>query len=322
MSENAAAGGVPPRSPAGKALRSTTHPSRLVPGLPLTLGYTLFYLSVLVLIPLAGMVFKTAQLSRAEFWQTVTDPIVVASFRLTFTASVVAAAVNGVFGLIVAWVLVREPFPGRRLFDALIDFPFALPTAVAGLTFSSLYLADGWIGGLGRHAVGFINWGAGLAGFGKVLSAGTLSWLSFPYSNTNTGIVLVLIFVGLPFVVRTVQPVLREWDTEYEHAALSLGANRWTIFRRVIFPEIFPAWLSGLALAFARAIGEYGSVIFIAGNIPGKSQIAPLQIVTKLDDFRYSQATAIGVVLLFFSLVVLLAINGLAWWMGRHERAT
>jgi sulfate/thiosulfate transport system permease protein len=322
MSESAAAGGVPPRSPAGEALRSTTHPSRLVPGLSLTLGYTLFYLSVLVLIPLAAMVFKTAQLSRAEFWQTVTDPIVVASFRLTFTASVIAAAVNGVFGLIVAWVLVREPFPGRRLFDALIDFPFALPTAVAGLTFSSLYLADGWIGGLGRHVAGSINGVAGLAGFGEVLSAGTLSWLSFPYSNTNTGIVLVLIFVGLPFVVRTVQPVLREWDTEYEHAALSLGANRWTIFRRVIFPEIFPAWLSGLALAFARAIGEYGSVIFIAGNIPGKSQIAPLQIVTKLDDFRYSQATAIGVVLLFFSLVVLLAINGLAWWMGRHERAT
>jgi len=320
MSENAAAGGAPPRSPAGKAFRSTTHLSRLVPGLPLTLGYTLFYLSLLVLIPLAGMVFKTAQLSWAEFWQTVTDPIVVASFRLTFTASAIAAAVNGVFGLIVAWVLVREPFPGRRLFDALIDFPFALPTAVAGLTFSSLYLADGWIGGLGRHVAGIINWVAGIAGFGAVLAPDSLFWLNFPYSTTNTGIVIVLIFVGLPFVVRTVQPVLREWDTEYEHAALSLGANRWTIFRRVIFPEIFPAWLSGLALAFARAIGEYGSVIFIAGNIPGKSQIAPLQIVTKLDDFRYSQATAIGVVLLFFSLLVLLAINGLEWWTGRRER--
>lgn len=322
MKENAPARRLPPGSSAGKAFRSTTHPSRLVPGLPLTLGYTLFYLSVLVLIPLAGMVFKTAQLSWAEFWQTVTDPIVVASFRLTFTASAIAAAVNGVFGLIVAWVLVREPFPGRRLFDALIDFPFALPTAVAGLTFSSLYLTDGWIGGLGRHVAGFINWGAGLAGFGEVLSADALSWLSFPYSNTNAGIVLVLIFVGLPFVVRTVQPVLRDWDTEYERAALSLGANGSTIFRRVILPEILPAWLSGLALAFARAIGEYGSVIFIAGNIPGKSQIAPLQIVTKLDDFRYSQATAIGIVLLFFSLLVLLAINGLEWWMGRRERPT
>jgi sulfate/thiosulfate transport system permease protein len=321
MSENAAAGGFPSGPSAGKLFRSTPHPSRLVPGLPLTLGYTLFYLSVLVLIPLAGMVFKTAQLGWSDFWQTVTDPIVVASFRLTFTASAIAAAVNGVFGLIVAWVLVREPFPGRRLFDALIDFPFALPTAVAGLTFSSLYLADGWIGGLGHHVAGSINGVAGLAGFGEVMSADALSWLSFPYSNTNTGIVLVLIFVGLPFVVRTIQPVLRDWDTEYEHAALSLGATGPMILRRVIFPEILPAWLSGLALAFARAIGEYGSVIFIAGNIPGKSQIAPLQIVTKLDDFRYSQATAIGVVLLFFSLLMLLAINGLAWWTGRRERA-
>jgi sulfate transport system permease protein len=304
------------------AFRSTPHPSRLVPGLPLTLGYTLFYLSILVLIPLAGLIYKTAQLSWTEFWQTVTDPIVVASFQLTFGASAIAAAINGVFGLIVAWVLVREPFPGRQLFDALIDFPFALPTAVAGLTFSQLYLADGWIGGFGRHVAGFINGVAGLVGFGEVLSADALSWLSFPYSNTNTGIVLVLIFVGLPFVVRTVQPVLRDWDTEYEHAALSLGANWSTILRRVIVPEILPAWLSGLALAFARAIGEYGSVIFIAGNIPGKSQIAPLQIVTKLDDFRYSQATAIGIVLLFFSLLMLLAINGLEWWIRRRERAT
>ena len=321
MSGNAATGGSPGLS-AGNPFRATPGPSRLVPGLPLSLGYTLFYLSLLVLIPLAAMIFKTAQLSWNDFWRTVTDPIVVASYRLTFTASAIAAAVNGVFGLIVAWVLVREPFPGRRLFDALIDFPFALPTAVAGLTFSSLYLADGWIGGLGRHVAGSINGAAGLAGFGEVLSADALSWLSFPYSNTNTGIVLVLIFVGLPFVVRTVQPVLRDWDTEYEHAALSLGANRLTILRRVIFPEILPAWLSGLALAFARAIGEYGSVIFIAGNIPGKSQIAPLQIVTKLDDFRTSEATAIGIVLLFFSLLMLLAINGLAWWTGRRERAT
>jgi sulfate/thiosulfate transport system permease protein len=320
MIENAATGGLPPRSSVGKVFRSRSRPSRLVPGLPLTLGYTLFYLSLMVLIPLAAMIFKTAQLTWSEFWQTITDPIVLASYQLTFSASAIAAAVNGVFGLIVAWVLVREPFPGRRLFDALIDFPFALPTAVAGLTFSSLYLADGWIGGLGRHIAGLINWAAGLAGFGEVLSTDALSWLNFPYSNTNSGIVIVLIFVGLPFVVRTVQPVLRDWDTEYEHAALSLAASRWTIFRRVIFPEIFPAWLSGLALAFARAIGEYGSVIFIAGNIPGKSQIAPLQIVTKLDDFRTSQATAIGIVLLFFSLLILLAINGIQWWTRRQER--
>jgi sulfate/thiosulfate transport system permease protein len=320
MTERATAGYLPPGRSTGGLFRSA-RPSRLIPGLPLTLGYTLFYLSTLVLIPLAGLVFKTAELSWKEFWQTVTDPIVIASFQLTFTASAIAAAVNGVFGLIVAWVLVREPFPGRRLFDALIDFPFALPTAVAGLTFSSLYLADGWIGGLGRHVAGCINGVAALAGFGEVLSADALSWLSFPYSNTNMGIVIVLIFVGLPFVVRTVQPVLRDWDPEYEHAALSLGATRLTILRRVIFPEILPAWLSGLALAFARAIGEYGSVIFIAGNIPGKSQIAPLQIVTKLDDFRTSEATAIGMFLLIFSLLMLLAINGLQWWTGRREWA-
>ena len=320
MTGNAVADRLPPGSPAGKASHIPSRPARLIPGLPLTLGYTLFYLSALVLIPLAGMVFKTTQLSWSEFWQTVTDPIVVASYRLTFTASAIAAAVNGIFGLIVAWVLVRENFPGRRFFDALIDLPFALPTAVAGLTFSSLYLANGWIGGLGSHLAGFLNWVGGLTGFGELVSADALSWLNFPYSNTNTGIVLVLIFVGLPFVVRTVQPVLREWDTEYEHAALSLGANSWTIFRRVIFPEIFPAWISGLALAFARAIGEYGSVIFIAGNIPGKSQIAPLQIVIKLDDFQTAQATAIGIVLLFFSLLLLLGINGIEWWTRRHER--
>jgi sulfate/thiosulfate transport system permease protein len=319
MTGDATAGRVGPKPPASRLFRPSQRPSRLIPGLPLTLGYTLFYLSVMVLIPLAGLVFKTAELTWNEFWQTITDPIVVASFKLTFTASAIAAAVNGVFGLIVAWALVREPFPGRRLFDALIDFPFALPTAVAGLTFSQLYLEDGWIGGFGRHLASVSNWLAERAGFGAILAPDALSWLNFPYSTTNTGIVIVLIFVGLPFVVRTVQPVLRDWDTEYEHAALTLGANRWTILRRVIFPEIFPAWLSGLALAFARALGEYGSVIFIAGNIPGKSQIAPLQIVTKLDDFRYAQATAIGMVLLFFSLLVLLAINGLEWWMRRHE---
>jgi sulfate/thiosulfate transport system permease protein len=320
MTGDAVADRLPPGPPTGKSFHSPSGPARLIPGLPLTLGYTLFYLSAIVLIPLAGMVFKTTQLSWSEFWQTVTDPIVVASYKLTFTASAIAAAINGVFGLIVAWVLVRENFPGRRFFDALIDLPFALPTAVAGLTFSSLYLANGWIGGLGSHLADLLNWLAGLAGFGELVSTDALSWLNFPYSNTNTGIVLVLIFVGLPFVVRTVQPVLREWDTEYEHAALSLGANSWTIFRRVIFPEIFPAWISGLALAFARAIGEYGSVIFIAGNIPGKSQIAALQIVIKLDDFHTAQATAIGIVLLFFSFLLLLGINGIEWWMHRRER--
>jgi len=298
-----------------------SRPLRVIPGLPLTLGYTLFYLSALVLIPLAALVLKSAQMSLGDFWNVVTDPIVVASYQLTFTVAALSAAINGVFGLIIAWVLVRYEFPGRRLFDALIDFPFALPTAVAGLTYSSLYLKDGWLGGLGGHIVDAINGLAALVGAGPLLAPDALNWLTFPYTNTTTGIVLVLVFVGLPFVVRTVQPVLLEWDVEYESAARSLGASQWTIFRRVIFPEIFPAWISGFALAFARAIGEYGSVIFIASNIPGKSQIAPLQIVTKLDDFQYAQAAAIGVVLLGFSLLVLLAINGVEWFARRHERA-
>jgi len=297
-----------------------SRPHRVIPGLPLTLGYTLFYLSLIVLIPLAALVVKTTQLSWSEFWGTITDPIVLASYRLTFWASAIAAIINGIFGLIVAWVLVRYTFPGKRIYDSLIDFPFALPTAVAGLTFSSLYLKDGWIGGFGSHIRAFVNWLAGLAGFGEILAADALTWLTFPYSNTNIGIVIVLVFVGLPFVVRSVQPVLQDWNTEFERAARSLGAGHLTIFRRVVFPEIFPAWLSGFALAFARAIGEYGSVIFIAGNIPGVSQIAPLQIVVKLDEFKSAQATAIGVVLLLFSFLMLLAINGIEWWTRRHER--
>jgi sulfate/thiosulfate transport system permease protein len=295
--------------------------TRVIPGLPLTLGYTLFYLSLLVLLPLAALVIKTTQLSWGEFCETIVDPVVVAAFKLTFGASVIAAAINGIFGLIVAWVLVREPFFGRRIFDALIDFPFALPTAVAGITFSTLYLKDGWIGGLGDHLVASANWLTGRFGHPNLVPSDALSWLDFPFSNTNIGIVIVLVFVGLPFVVRTVQPVLQEWDSEFEQAAHSLGAGGWTTFRRVIFPEIFPAWLSGIALAFARAIGEYGSVIFIASNIPGKSQIVPLQIVIKLDEFQTPQATAIGVVLLFISLLVLLSINGIEFWSRYRQRA-
>jgi sulfate/thiosulfate transport system permease protein len=295
--------------------------SPVIPGLPLTLGYTLFYLSLLVLIPLAGLVVETTQLTWTEFTATISDPVVVAAYKLTLGASALAAVVNGIFGLMVAWVLVREPFPGRRFFDALIDFPFALPTAVAGITFSTLYLSDGWIGGFGDHVVAGVNWLAGFIGHPALVPADALAWLDFPYCNTNIGIVIVLIFVGLPFVVRTVQPVLQEWEHEYEQAAHSLGASSWTTFRRVIFPEIFPAWLSGVALAFARAIGEYGSVIFIASNIPGKSQIVPLQIVIKLDEFQTAQATAIGVVLLVISLLVLLGINGIEFWARHREQA-
>ena len=299
----------------------TASSRHVIPGFSLSLGTTVFVLSTFILIPLGVLGLKTAQLSPAEFWATVTDPIVVASYRLTFGAAALAALINAGLGLMVAWTLVRYQFPGRRILDALIDFPFALPTAVAGLTFSDLYRKDGWIGGLGDHLVTGLNaLGAGL-GRPDLLPLDALSALDFPYTATNTGVVLVLIFVGLPFVVRTVQPVLQEWDTEYELAARSLGAGPWTTFRRVIFPEIFPAWLSGSSLAFARSVGEYGSVIFIAGNIPGKSQIAPLQIVQKLDDFHYEQATAIGTVLLVASLAILLAINLLDAWLRRRRAA-
>ena len=211
--------------------------SHVIPGLPLTLGYTLFYLSLLVLLPLAALVVKTTQLTWSEFYGTMVDPVVVAAFRLTLGAAILAAAINGIFGLIVAWVLVREPFFGRRLFDALIDFPFALPTAVAGITFSTLYLKDGWIGGFGDHLVAGANFLAGRVGHPHLFPTGALSFLDFPFSNTNVGIVIVLVFVGLPFVVRTVQPVLQEWDPEYEQAAHSLGANG--------FDNLSPRHLSG-----------------------------------------------------------------------------
>lgn len=288
---------------------------RIIPGFHLSMGYTLFYMTLLVLVPLGALFLRTAQLSWADFWRTVTDPIVVASYKLTFGAALAAAGINAVFGLLVAWVLVRYTLPGKRIFDALIDFPFALPTAVAGLTFSSLYVKDGWIGGVGPPIARVVNAVLGAVGADARLAGDFLT-----FSNTNAGVVIVLVFVGLPFVVRTVQPILQEWEPEFEQAAMSLGATRFTVFRRVIFPEILPAWLSGVALAFARAVGEYGSVIFIAGNIPGVSQIAPLQIITKLDDFRYAEATAIGVVLLLASLLILLLINGLEWWSRRHER--
>ena len=287
----------------------------------MTMGYTLFYMTLLVLIPLGALFLKSAQLTWDQFRGTITDPLVVASFKLTFGASVAAAAINGVFGLLVAWVLVRYPLPGRRIFDALIDFPFALPTAVAGLTFGVLYMPNGWIGGMGANITSAVNGMASAVGLGTPLAADALGWLSFPFSNTNVGVVIVLVFVGLPFVVRTVQPVLQEWEPEYEQAAMSLGASRFAVFRKVILPEILPAWLSGVALAFARAVGEYGSVIFIATGIPGSGQIVPMQIMTKLDDFRFAEATAIAVVLLCASLLVLLVINALEWWSRRHERS-
>ena len=266
---------------------------RVLPGFGLTLGYTLFYLSLIVLIPLLALLFKTFSMSWPQFWEAVTAPRVLASYRLTFGASFIAACVNLVFGLLIAWVLVRYRFPGKKVVDALVDLPFALPTAVAGISLTALLAGNGWVGQY------FEPLGIQLA------------------FNPN-GVVIALIFIGLPFVVRTVQPVLEDSEKELEEAATSLGASRWQIFRHVILPGIMPALLTGFAMAFARAIGEYGSVIFIAGNMPMVSEITPLIIIGKLEQYDYAGATAVAVVMLFFSFVMLLVINALQAWQRRH----
>jgi sulfate transport system permease protein len=266
----------------------------VLPGFGLTLGYSLVYLSILVLLPLAALLLRPAELGFDGFWKAVSAPRVIASLKLSFGASAIAALINCGFGLIVAWVLARYPFPLKRLVDALVDLPFALPTAVAGIALTSLYAPNGWIGSL-------------------------LAPLGIKVAFTPLGIVIALIFIGLPFVVRTVQPVLLDLDREVEDAAASLGASRWQNFRMVILPSIFPALLTGLALAFARAVGEYGSVIFIAGNMPMRSEIAPLLIVTKLEQYDYAGAAAIAVVMLVASFLMLLVINLLQRWSRRHE---
>lgn len=269
------------------------HPS-VLPGFGLALGFTVFYFSLIVLIPLSGLFVKTSSLSWEQFWDIVTNPRAVASYRLTFGASLLGALINGLFGSIIAWVLVRYRFPGRSLVDALVDLPFALPTAVAGITLTSIYASNGWIG---RY----------------------LEPLGIKIAFTPLGVLVALTFIGLPFVVRTVQPVLQDLDKEVEEAATTLGANRWQTFRAVIVPELWPALLTGIAMAFARAVGEYGSVIFIAGNMPLKSEITPLLIMTKLEQYDYSGATALGVVMLVASFVLALAINLLQWWSSaRH----
>jgi sulfate transport system permease protein len=270
---------------------------RVLPGFHLTLGYTLFYLSVIVLIPLSALVFKTFTLSWDQFVAAVSSPRVMASYRLTFGASLIAAAVNSVFGLLVAWVLVRYPFPGKKIVDALVDLPFALPTAVAGIALTALLASNGWIGSL------LVPYGINLA-------------------FNPSGVVIALIFIGLPFVVRTVQPVLEDAEKELEEAATCLGATRWQTFRYVIFPTIAPALLTGFAMAFARAIGEYGSVIFIAGNMPMVSEITPLIIIGKLEQYDYAGATAVAVVLLVISFALLLLINGLQAWQRRRSGAS
>ncbi len=265
----------------------------VLPGFNLALGFTLFYLSLIVLIPLSALFFKTATLGWGGFWEVVTGDRVLASLRVTFAASFAAALINAFFGLVVAWVLVRYRFPGKRIVDALVDLPFALPTAVAGITLATLYAPNGW---LGQY---FAQYGIKVA-------------------YTPLGIVVALTFIGLPFVVRTVQPVLADIEAEVEEAAASLGAGRWEVFRRVIFPSIYPALLTGFALAFARAIGEYGSVIFIAGNMPYISEISPLLIVAKLEQYDYAGATAIAVAMLLISFALLLSINALQWWSSRR----
>jgi sulfate transport system permease protein len=258
----------------------------VLPGFSLSLGYSVIYLGLIVLIPLSSVFLKSASLGWEGFWQVVTHPRVLASFRLSFGASLAAAAVNMVFGLLFAWVLVRYRFPGRRLIDALVDLPFALPTAVAGIALATLNAKNGWVGGL-------------------------LDPLGIEVAYTPVGIFVALVFIGLPFVVRTVQPVLEDLESETEEAAMCLGATRWQTFWRVILPYLLPALLTGFALAFARAVGEYGSVIFIAGNMPFISEIAPLMIITKLEQYDYAGATAIAVVMLMLSFFLLLLINAL-----------
>ncbi|MBS0512734.1 MAG: sulfate ABC transporter permease subunit CysT [Proteobacteria bacterium] len=266
---------------------------RVLPGFRLTLGYTLAYLSLIVLVPLAAVFLKTFTLTFDQFWAVVTAPRVVASYKLSFGMSLLAAAINAVFGLMLAWALVRYTFPGKKLIDALVDLPFALPTAVAGIALTALYAKNGWIGQL-------------------------LEPLGIQVAFKPLGVLVALVFIGLPFVVRTVQPILEDLDTELEEAAASLGAQRWQIFRHVILPVLLPALLTGFALAFARAVGEYGSVIFIAGNIPMVSEITPLMIITKLEQYDYTGATAIAVVMLMFSFTLLLVINGLQAWTAKR----
>ena len=265
----------------------------VLPGFNLAIGFTLLYLSLLVLIPLSAVFIRTATLSWEEFWSVVTTPRVLASYRLTFGASFAAALVNAVFGLLVAWVLVRYRFPGKKLVDALVDLPFALPTAVAGIALTALYAGNGWIG---RY----------------------FELVGIKIAFTPLGVFVALTFIGLPFVVRTVQPVLQDIEAELEEAAATLGANRFQTFARVIFPTVFPALTTGFALAFARAIGEYGSVIFIAGNMPMISEITPLLIITKLEQYDYVGATALAVVMLSISFIMLLIINLLQWWSRRR----
>lgn len=274
----------------------TSRAKRVIPGFGLTMGYTIFYLSVIVLIPLTAMFVRAGGLGWEAFWTTISAPRVLASYRLTFGASLLAASINVVFGFVVAWVLVRYPFPGKRVVDAMVDLPFALPTAVSGIALVTLYSPEGWIG--------------------RYLEA-----VGIQAVYTPLGIVLALTFIGLPFVVRTLQPALEDLDAEIEEAAATLGADRFQTLRRVIVPTVLPALLTGFTLAFARAVGEYGSVVFISGNMPMKTEIVPLLIMTKLEQYDAAGATALGVSMLVISFAMLLVVNGIQRSAGRHRRA-
>jgi len=264
----------------------------VLPGFRLTLGFTLFYLCLIVLLPLLTLPARTATMGWTALWAAISDPRVVASYKLSVGAALAAAAANSVFGLIVAWVLARYRFPGRRVVDALIDLPFALPTAVAGITLTTLYAPAGWLGA-------------------------PLDRAGIKVAFTPLGITVALVFIGLPFVVRTLQPVIEDLDVEIEEAATSLGATRTQLLTRVILPYLYPAWLTGFALAFARAVGEYGSVVFISGNMPMRTEISPLLIITKLEQYDYAGATAIAGVMLLISFTLLLAVNALQGWSSR-----
>lgn len=268
----------------------------ILPGFGLNLGFTIFYLSLIVLIPLSATFLKASSLTWTQFWHIVSSPRAVASYRLSFGASVIAATINLFFGLLVGWVLVRYTFPGRRLLDSMVDLPFALPTAVAGIALTTIYASHGWIGQY-------------------------LEKIGIKGAYSPFGVVIALTFIGLPFVVRTVQPVLEDLDADTEEAAASLGANRWQTFRRVILPAILPAAVTGFTMAFARAVGEYGSVVFISGNMPMRTEITPLLIITKLEQYDYAGATAIAVVMLVVSFTLLLAINLLQKWSSDRLRS-
>jgi sulfate transport system permease protein len=266
----------------------------ILPGFGLTIGLVVFYLSIIVMVPLIILVLRTSAIGWPKFWGTVTSHRLIASYYLSFGISLLAAFNNAVFGLVLAWVLTRYRFPGKKVIDALVDLPFAMPTAVAGIALTTLYAPNGW--------------------FGRFLEP-----LGIKVAFTPVGVWVALTFIGLPFVVRTLQPILQEFDLEVEEAAASLGANRWQTFRRVILPVLWPGWLTGFALAFARGLGEYGSVVFISGNLPLRTEITPFLIVSKLEQYDYAGATAIATMMLMVSFVLLLSINWLQWWSKKYQ---